>query len=838
VANPTDFKEDDLGRAWPTAPRVVITGLGSVSPLGLGCDELWDAVASGRHGIREVDRFSTEAYACHLAASLPSKAARELLEQSDRDGCDPCSVVAIAAAREAILAARVDPDRLASGRVALVLGTSAGGLRSRSRYEFAPREERALRHDLLARSEFPEQTARVASALGITGPRLTISTACTSSGHAIIHGRELLAAGLADIVLAGGVDVLVEELFAGFAAMGAMSPSPCSPFSEPEGMTLGEGAGFVVLERLADARARGVEVEKILCELTGTGTSADGYHATAPDPTGSGLARAVLSALADAGLSPDAIGYVNAHGTGTTANDAAEHRGLVRALGERALPISSTKSYFGHTLGAAAVLELIVTILAMRRGLVPPTLHFTRARGACPPDPVAEPKPRPAHYSHALSTSAAFGGANSAIIVGLERNSIKLQAAPEEPVVILGAGVLAAHGSEGFDEALRAAAPLWTEIASKETPVRFAARIPAETLAAPIRGVDARELDVVSRQLSLATLLALKNAGVRLRGPLRERAGLYAGAYRLPWDSAEAFWDSIRERGFSRASAPAFARMVMNAALGTTSRALSLRGPVSLVAGGPGSGLAALLLASAALGKRRDADLIAAAGVFDLGLGLLDEHAHRYPAQPASNAPFPVYFPDDSDADERPVWAEGAASIVLSTARFARDGDHKPLAHLAGAAIAGPGRLAEAIRAALRRASLDPSAIDAVYGSADGRRASGQREINALRDVLGLDFLTKTPLSNPAPVLGYAETLDLISFAAALEAIRTGRAHPLASGGPSFKSALDRPVQIALVITDDEASGSAAALITAPDHPSIASNSSSIQTNEPAVPNG
>jgi act minimal PKS chain-length factor (CLF/KS beta) len=458
---------------------------------------------------------------------------------------------------------------------------------------------------------------------------------------------------------------------------------------------------------------------------------------------------------------------------------------------------------------------------------------------------VADGKPRPAHYSYALSTSAAFGGANSAIIVGLDPNSTQLEAAPEEPVGILGACVLAAHGSEGFDEALRAAAPLWTEIASKETPVRFAARIPAETLAAPLRGVDARELDVVSRQLTLATLLALKNAGVRLRGPLRDRAGLYVGAYRLPWDSADAFWDSIRERGFSRASAPAFARMVMNAALGTTSRALSLRGPVSLVAGGPGSGLAALLLASEALAKRRDADVIAAAGAFDLGLGLLDEHAHRYPAQPTSNDPFPVYFPDDSDADERPVWAEGAASIVLSTARFARDGNHKPLAHLAGAAVAGPGRLAEAIRAALRKAGLDPSSIDAVYGSADGRRASGQREIDALREVFGPHFLTQIPLSNPAPVLGYAESLDLISFAAALEAIRTGRAHPLAHpspaahpGAPSPNAAPERRVRVALVITDDEASGSAAALITAPDYPSIESNSSSIQKNEPAVPNG
>lgn len=817
----------------------MITGLGCVSPFGVGCDALWDAIAGGRHGIREVDRFSTESYACHLAASLPPAIARALLDAGAREGRDPCAELAIAAAREAIASAGLDPGLLAEGRVGLVMGTSAGGLFSRSQYEFLPRSERGRRHELLARSEFPEQTASVAATLGLSGPRLTVSTACTSAGHAIAHARELLAAGLADAVLAGGVDWLAEETFAGFASMGAMSPAPCAPFSEPEGMTVGEGAGFVVLETLDAARRRGREA---LCELLGTGTSADGYHATAPDPTGAGLARAVLSALDDAGLEAGAVGYVNAHGTGTAANDAAEHRALHRALGDRAasLPISSTKSYFGHALGAAAALELIVTILAMRRALVPPTLNFTRPRGGCPPDPVALQKPREESYRCALSTSAAFGGANAALLVGLDGNPTKLRPAPAppEPIVILGAGVLAAHGSADLDHALRRTTPLWTEVADGPEPLpRFAGRIPPSALGAPIRGVEPRELDVVSRQLTLATLLALKQANIRLRGPLRDRAGLYVAAYRLPWDSADAFWDSIRERGFERASAPAFARMVMNAPLGAASRALSIRGPVSLIAGGPVSGLSALLLASEALSTRRDADLIAAAGAYDLGLGMLDEHVWRYPARPGSKEPFPVYWPEGSAEDEeRPVWAEGAASVVLATARYARAEKHTPIARLAGAAIAGPGRLAEAIRAALQKAGLEPSAIDAVYGSADGRRASGEREMKAIRDVLG-PHLHQIPLSNPAPVLGYAESMDLISFAAALEAVRVGRAHPLAR--PSRHAPIDpqiaeRPVRAALVIADDEAGGSAAALITSPNI-EIQLNSTSIPQNGPAA---
>lgn len=359
---------------------LVVTGMGIASPIGVGCPAFWNALEEGRHAIQTVERFDSSLYDVHLAAALPETWMSELRERSL--GEDPCSALAIVAAKEAVHESRVF-ERHSPRRVGLVLGTSAGGLTSRSTYENLAETEATERHVLLERSAFHRQTATVAEALGLAGPRLTVSTACASSVHALIHARALLATGRADAVLVGGVDVLVEELFAGFAAMGAMSAVPCAPFSLPIGMSLGEGAAFVVVERE-------VGEQPVCAVIDGLGASADAWHATAPEPTGAGIARAVQMALADASLTPVDVGYVNAHGTGTDANDAAECRALRVSLGPSAdgIPVSSTKGYFGHALGAAGLLEIVATALAMQRGVVLPTLHYGENRGGGPTDPV------------------------------------------------------------------------------------------------------------------------------------------------------------------------------------------------------------------------------------------------------------------------------------------------------------------------------------------------------------------------------------------------------------------------------------------------------------------
>jgi 3-oxoacyl-[acyl-carrier-protein] synthase II len=409
----------DIGSCQPA-----VTGMGAVSAVGVGCLSLRLALDEGRDGMAPITRFSTAELAVHLGGMVPVGSEDPAAQITPRS---LCIGFALQAAREAWMQAHVQDAGMAPDRIAMVLGTSIGG------------HVDGL-HGI---------TEEVGVRLGVGGPRLTVSTACSSSANALDLARHLLQSGQADLVVAGGADVLTPEVFAGFHALGLLSHQKCAPFSEPYGTTLGEGAGMLILESEAQAQRRGIRPRAF---LNGFGLSADAHHATTPDPTGAGLARALRAALEDAGLSPDEIGYVNAHGTGTQANDIAEWRAVRAVFGARAenLPVSATKSILGHAQGAAGVLEIIATILCMERGLIPPTLHHVRPRPFSPPDAVAGTGPRRFDYDHAACNSSAFGGANAVVIAG--RGARSMPARTRRPVYLLGTGWVASAGvgSGGF----------------------------------------------------------------------------------------------------------------------------------------------------------------------------------------------------------------------------------------------------------------------------------------------------------------------------------------------------------------------------------------------------
>lgn len=619
--------------------EVAVTGMGVVSPFGVGCDALWAAIARGDDAIRAVERFSTEPFAVHLAATVQGR-------DDDSSGAGRLAIdFGLTAAREAWAAARVDPG-IPPGRIAVVLGTSLG-----------------------TREGFHEITEAVADAVGAAGPRLTISVACTSSTNAIGLGRDLLVSHAADLVLAGGADVLTDELFAGFHALGVLSRAPCAPFSDPPGTTLGEGAGFLVLERWEQPARRGVEP---IAAVLGYGLSADAFHATAPDPSGAGVARALRGALEDAGLDPSDVGYVNAHGTGTESNDAAEWRGIRAALGAAAdhVPVSSSKSFLGHAQGAAGVLEVICTLLALRNGVVPPTLHFVRSRPRCPPDPVARRTPLPHLWSHGISTNSAFGGANAAIALGA--GPTKRRRRPERrAVLIAGVGAVGSHGSD--PAALETALARGTGVGG---------RAPAFRLDTIMRGVDARGLDPAAVFLTAAAVQAAAEAGGVPRGPARDRTGIVMGASQLSPSAIRDHRRSIEERGLARLSASAFTRMVLNAPAGACSRLLGLKGPTSALAAAHGAGLLAIAYAAELLAWHRSTDLMFAAGVDELEPG---------------------------DAEGR---AEGAGCLALAGAPAPRGAPR-----LAGWGLAGPSDTATAVALALEMAEVRRSAVDLVYTS-------------------------------------------------------------------------------------------------------------------------
>jgi 3-oxoacyl-[acyl-carrier-protein] synthase II len=311
---------------------IAITGLGAVCSLGVGVPALWSAIAEGRDGIRPIERFPTAPFAATHAALVPGFEEPRSIEKGRIWPRELAIDFAVRAIREAALEARVD---LTSSRTALVLGTCMG--------------DQVLGMEAL--------TDGVARALDVSGPCFTVSTACASSATALATVRDLLDLEAADVVLAAGADVLTLELFAGFAVLGLLAPIKCAPFSTPFGISLGEGAGALVVEKKSRAQGR-----RVHAWLTGYGLTADGHHPTSPAPDGSGVRRALIAASDDSGVGPDAIRYVNTHGTGTESNDASEWQGIKGALGE--VPISSTKSYLGHAQGAG------VTCLVRREGQV------------------------------------------------------------------------------------------------------------------------------------------------------------------------------------------------------------------------------------------------------------------------------------------------------------------------------------------------------------------------------------------------------------------------------------------------------------------------------------
>ena len=288
------------------------------------------------------------------------------------------------------------------------------------------------------------QTDAVGGVLGLHGPRMTVSTACASSTTALGHAYDWLQSGVAKRVLVGGMDAFSISTYAGFYALGAMAEAPISPFSDGIGVTFGEGAGFVVLELLDDAQQRDAH---IYGEFYGHGDSGDAHHITSPAPSGEGLARAMKRAMQRGGLQATDVDYVNAHGTGTRDNDTAESIAIASAMSERdsVPPISSSKSYFGHTLGAAGILEFIVSILASREGFLPPTLNHTGNRPGCDHDYIPN-EPRDGKIRAFISNSAAFGGINASVAAGELRTSAPKIELPFDEIWITGRGVVSSIG--------------------------------------------------------------------------------------------------------------------------------------------------------------------------------------------------------------------------------------------------------------------------------------------------------------------------------------------------------------------------------------------------------
>jgi 3-oxoacyl-[acyl-carrier-protein] synthase II len=396
--------------------RVVVTGLGIVTALGDSLQSFASALFEGRCGIGAVDLFDTAAYPCRLAAQVRNVESASF-PQSERKRASRCDLLGMLAARQAWADAGLS-DVAVDERRGIVLGGGAGGMLSWEAYRRSRHQGRRPIAGPLLSSPPCTLTDRLARAYGLAGPRNTVTTACSSSSTAIGVAFDLIRGGQIDLALTGGAEAMCELTFAGFNALRVMSPEACRPFDgERRGLSLGEGAAVLVLEAREMAMRRGA---RIYAEVLGYAVSSDAYHMTAPHPDGIGMRAAMAQAMNRAGLAPDQVDYVNAHGTATPVNDPLETRAVKAVFGEahaRRIAVSSTKSMVGHCLGAAGGIEAVATVLAVHRQMAPPTAGLVQADPQCDLDYVPG-RGRSAVIRNALSNSFAFGGNNTCVVFG------------------------------------------------------------------------------------------------------------------------------------------------------------------------------------------------------------------------------------------------------------------------------------------------------------------------------------------------------------------------------------------------------------------------------------
>jgi 3-oxoacyl-[acyl-carrier-protein] synthase II len=398
--------------------RMAVSGVGAVSGFGWGAGPLGAALSAGETSLGPFSRFDASRHRTHLAAEVPEPPPGLASAFPGWRHLSLADRFALAAAREALAQAGLEPPFADPAAVGVFFGSSTGGMHEGERFFGEWKSGGRPRLSLLSSQPVSGPGDAVARHLGVSGPVLTISSACASASLAIGAALDALRAGEVEVALAGGADSLCQLTYAGFNALRAVSETPCRPFrAGRDGMSLGEGAAVLVLEPLERALERGA---RPLALLAGAGASCDAHHMTAPDATGAGAAAAIAAALADAAVDPAEIAFVNAHGTGTPLNDAAEWRALERVFGRRAraLPVAATKGAVGHLLGSAGAIEAVATILCLAAGEVHPTPGGGEIDPAAPAALVAG---RPLALdledgAAAVSTNLAFGGSNAALV--------------------------------------------------------------------------------------------------------------------------------------------------------------------------------------------------------------------------------------------------------------------------------------------------------------------------------------------------------------------------------------------------------------------------------------
>lgn len=661
--------------------RVVVTGLGLICALGDNTEKCWNAAVNGVTGIREVRSVNTDG--CY--ANVGAEVAVNSSELSDED-LDRSSLLCIKATGEALADSgyKITPEN--SDRIGVIIGNCVGGAASIDKYFTDELKNGGGNKNDILKMPAAAIANNVANHFGLNGTTANIVNACAAGTLSLSYAADLIRAGKADAFAAGGSDSFSSLAFAGFHALHALDENSCSPFNRSSGITLGEGAGVLIIESYEHAKARGA---KIYCEVLGSGVSSDAHHITAPDPEGKGQMLAINRAIANSGLTPNDIDYINAHGTGTAKNDEAEFLSLHTIFDANDhLSVSSTKSMTGHCLGAAGSIEAVLTVKAVCENTVPPTIGYTEENletlkekaGAI--DFVPNTK-REKTINYAASNSFAFGGNNASIVFAKEPREIP-DRTNKNRIFVTGIGELIGKGR--------------VEIGSDDFK------------ALGIKMAFYRKLDRFSQLQLISGMKALSDAGITVSEDNEKDIGIVVGTADGPMTEIVGFQKNIIENGTANGSAFSFPNTVYNAAGGYFSIFAGIKGYNVTNANSIQAGLQSLCYAADVI-RNGDEKIMIATGTDEN----TDVTEYLYGKLGLFNGEL----------------GEGSVSLILENENSANERGAKKYAELVGWASAhksvefgtvkgSEDALKKAVDSACEMAGITLSDIDAVCGFANG----------------------------------------------------------------------------------------------------------------------
>lgn len=696
--------------------RCVITGLGIVSAIGNDTEECFNSALTGRSGIKDVESFDTSNCYSHKGAEVGLTN-----EQLANGRYDRTTALGIKAAGEALADAGIDMNSEDAAEIGVILGSCIAGAACVEKYyndkcngkEGSLEDLRAMPATVIA--------GNVADFYNAGGITANIVNACAAGTLSIALAIDMIRGGKGDIFLAGGCDSFSSLAYAGFHALRALAPSDCSPFNHSDGITLGEGAGVLVVESYEHAVKRGA---KIYCDVLGSGVSSDAYHITAPRPDGEGQMSVIRRAIKNSGLDFSDIDYVNAHGTGTAKNDESEFLSLKTMFeGNDHVSVSSTKSMTGHCLGAAGAIEAVLTVKALAEGKLPPTTGYSDEdlkileEKSGDIDFIAN-QPRERDVNYAMSNSFAFGGNNASIVFARDPNKLNLLC-PKQELYVTGIGIVNGEYDENTNT--------------------YTTKLESDVFKSyGIKSAFLRKLDRLSQLQLLSGVRALEDAGITVSEENENIIGICIGTNDGPMTEIANFQKGIIRDGIDKGSAFAFPNTVYNAAGGYLSIATGIKGYNVTIANGFQSGLQSVCAAAGAILFGYESMMLASG---------TDE---------CTDIDEEIYRDSGLTGEGRAVLGEGSVTCVIEKDSSAAERGAKRYAKIAGFSSARDtsgdrtdnSRLSEAaltkvLNNVLEEAGMKPEDISCIYGFGNGIKETDDFEMNIYKKIFGEDIEVK-----------------------------------------------------------------------------------------------